>query len=418
MYQVENRLASGGLAYGKKGLFYHCDLLHTVYIPQSVSYISWDAFFACQNVKLLVHPYSEAFRYAKHSNLSFELCDKNPFESERKQNIEIVDDFVYQLFPKVNSTSAAVLKYTGDKPLAVIPDKIFGIPVTELVYGAFAEAENLELIMIPQSVKRIGVYGHNSKRTDAGMDFSNYDALKSIDVDNGNVAFESHVSTLFDRARKMLLACVNAAEGNCIVPYDTKEIGKFAFANCTRLKTITIPDAVTAIADSAFDSCEIITILAPKGSYALKYAQEHHISALPALYSRQAYRFKYNVINETNAAVTGYENCGFEEVIIPSYLDGYKVTMISKNAFAGNAKLGKVTVPDSVFMIRSGAFANCANLKEILIPESVHAISDDAFKGCKNLTIVTPKGSYASAAALKSGRFRKIPVRVIDNAWW
>lgn len=41
--------------------------------------------------------------------------------------------------------------------------------------------------------------------------------------------------------------------------------------------TVTIPDVVTSIRDSAFDNCDILTICAPSGSYAIVYTKDNGI---------------------------------------------------------------------------------------------------------------------------------------------
>ncbi len=41
--------------------------------------------------------------------------------------------------------------------------------------------------------------------------------------------------------------------------------------------TVTIPDGVTSIGDSAFYHCDNLTICAPAGSYAIEYARDNGI---------------------------------------------------------------------------------------------------------------------------------------------
>ena len=61
------------------------------------------------------------------------------------------------------------------------------------------------------------------------------------------------------------------------IPNGTKFIGIAEFKGCKRLKTITIPDSVTRIGENAFNDCPNLTIHAPAGSYAEKYAKENNI---------------------------------------------------------------------------------------------------------------------------------------------
>lgn len=54
-----------------------------------------------------------------------------------------------------------------------------------------------------------------------------------------------------------------------------QEIRSHAFQNCKKLKELTIPYSVSEIADDAFNGVDNLTIVAPKGSYAEKYANSH-----------------------------------------------------------------------------------------------------------------------------------------------
>ena len=67
-----------------------------------------------------------------------------------------------------------------------------------------------------------------------------------------------------------------AFEGKSIVsvtlPAGMNEIGWFAFAECSRLLTVSIPASVVTIHYGAFDGSNALTIRCPKGSYAAEFA--------------------------------------------------------------------------------------------------------------------------------------------------
>ncbi len=58
-----------------------------------------------------------------------------------------------------------------------------------------------------------------------------------------------------------------------VIPDGALSIGDNAFANCTKLKRISIPASVTSISDSAFSGLSGVTISAPAGSAAAQYAK-------------------------------------------------------------------------------------------------------------------------------------------------
>ena len=75
-------------------------------------------------------------------------------------------------------------------------------------------------------------------------------------------------------------------------------------------------------------------------------------------------------------------------VNIPSEIDGYPVTSISKKAFYNRDKLVSVTIPDTVTEIGERAFYGCRALKEITIGENIKSIGKLAFADCFGLTAI------------------------------
>ena len=132
--------------------------------------------------------------------------------------------------------------------------------------------------------------------------------------------------------------------------YTVTSIGYGAFAYCTNLTSITIPDTVTNIEDCAFEYCCRLTSI---------------------------------TIPDT---VTNIEDCAFEycwrltRITIPE-----SVTSIGRDAFYNCTSLTSITIPKGVTSIGRDAFAYCRNLTSITIPESVTGIGDWAFEGCRNL---------------------------------
>ena len=141
-------------------------------------------------------------------------------------------------------------------------------------------------------------------------------------------------------------------------------IGDKAFYNERNLKSITIPDSVTAIGQYAFESASALTTI-----------------TIPAgVTSIGAYAF---VRASTLKSIT-----------IP---DG--VTKIEDNTFRGAIALQSINIPDSVTTIGEYAFDGATSLKSITIPVGVTSIGAYAFTGATALTTITIPAGVTSIGA-------------------
>ena len=118
---------------------------------------------------------------------------------------------------------------------------------------------------------------------------------------------------------------------------DPTTIGLAAFAACSGLSSITIPDSVTTIGQEAFADCN-----------------------------------------------------GLTSIGIPD-----SVTSIGEGVFANCSGLASVTIGNGVTSISNGAFANCGGLEGVTIPNNVRSIGNQAFVGCGKLTTITSLATTA-----------------------
>jgi len=125
------------------------------------------------------------------------------------------------------------------------------------------------------------------------------------------------------------------------VKYSVTSIGN-AFAYCSGLTSVTIPNSVTSIGNLAFGGCSSLT-----------------------------------------------------SVTIPN-----SVTNIGGCAFNDCTSLTSITIPNSVTSIGWGAFGGCSGLTSVIIPNSVTSIEEGAFSGCSSLTSVTIGSSVTNIEGL------------------
>ena len=94
----------------------------------------------------------------------------------------------------------------------------------------------------------------------------------------------------------------------------------------------------------------------------------------------------------TSIGSSAFENCSsLTSIEIPN-----GVTSIGSSVFCGCSSLTSITIPNSVTSIGSGAFSNCSNLTSITIPDSVTSIGDYVFYFCSSLTSITIPNSVTS----------------------
>ncbi|WP_343209294.1 leucine-rich repeat domain-containing protein [Anaerolentibacter hominis] len=133
--------------------------------------------------------------------------------------------------------------------------------------------------------------------------------------------------------------------------------------------------------------------------------------------------FTYTVSGKT-AKVVKYKGKS-KKVIVPKKLGGKQVTSVGSGAFADNAYIEKVTLPDSVKTIGDTAFFNCKKLQQVNTPAKLTKIGPYAFTGCKKLknfkipaavTRIEP-GVFYDCAALKEIKLSSKTTYIGDYAF-
>lgn len=251
-----------------------------------------------------------------------------------------------------NLTTGTITKYNGTDTVVVIPSKINGVTVTTIGTDAFLGL-NITSVTIPASVTEIG---SNAFADCTNLTSVNYAGdWSNLTIQSGNPAVQDAANAqLFDFAftpdnTAVIVIRYKGTAADVTIPsrYKGKPVTMIdhaAFYN-SAVTSVTIPDSVTSIPDSAFGFCSQLT-----------------------------------------------------NISIPN-----SVTYIGFSAFNGCTSLKSITLPSSLSTIQSEAFYNCGNLKTIRIPVSVTSIGNYAFDVCPSLMTVTYPGSKTQWDAITKG---------------
>ena len=112
--------------------------------------------------------------------------------------------------------------------------------------------------------------------------------------------------------------------------------------------------------------------------------------------SREGLEYTVNA-DGVSCTVTGLGTYSDTEVYIPEYIDDYKVTTIGEKAFADEATLTKIVLPETTKTIGTRAFYGCTGLTEMTIPASVTSIGTQIFYKASNLNTVYYNSTYSDS---------------------
>lgn len=196
--------------------------------------------------------------------------------------------------------------------------------------------------------------------------------------------------------------------------YTVTDIGYLAFAECSTIKKVTVPETVTYIDDYAFaDASYLETVIIPEtnefeyfgigvfdGTPAMNYfavnsADGAIILGKNVLLAYLGNEKSYTVPEEINIiADRCFFMSGVEEVILNESIEE-----IREFTFASCRNLKEITIPDSVLYIGEGAFSNCTSLEKVNLGDCLEAIGLKAFEGTKIKEIYLGEMMYGVTGA-------------------
>ena len=274
-----------------------------------------------------------------------------------------------------------VMGYVGQAPYELaIPAGVVGIAPY-----ALSEQYDLEKVMLPASLKYIGVKA-----------FAGDTVLEDI-------VFPDSVVTIGDRAFEgcSYLADVTFGRG-------LKKLGTGAFSGCSRIGGVALPGAMEEIGINVFAGVSsltnviipahlrtpgeifpdcigmITTVVVTEGSPAIRAEMFKGMAQLTEIVVPGSV---------TNIGAAAFYGClGLTQVDLSSS----SVVRLGSEAFRGCSQLNHVDLPSALENVGASAFYGCDSLGIVVLPSSVTNVASAAFYGCSGLTQV-----YLSSSAVE-----------------
>ncbi len=99
--------------------------------------------------------------------------------------------------------------------------------------------------------------------------------------------------------------------------------------------------------------------------------------------------FNYESLNDGTVKIVAYTGGNCDTLVIPSEIDGKKVSGIGGYLFMQNdPAVDEVVISNGISFIEIGAFSNSSSLRRVEIPDSVSDISEGAFYNCRNMETI------------------------------
>ena len=384
---IEDVFVPDGIVAIGKSAFSFCSKLKSVVLPKSLMVVGEDLFSGC--VSLEQEPDISKVCLGNcdtTAEIEYDYCNLDVLKSEW-------DFGVYS-----NPNKCVIKKYLGNQIEIKVPERIFGVPVTEIGMECFSTGQTnssygsseqqkhnrfIESVELPDTVKKIcnkafaGCKSLERINIPQECDIGSYVFLgcEKLASEDSLIIFNDILYQCTDKTSCYSFHPVSQEPLDIVIPNGVKEIHELAFSHCKCVVSVTVPDSVTHIGDSAFFECrnlESVTVERNDvfvGSHAFQWCEKLADDSGLII-----------VKNNFVGCISG--SC--KNVVIPE-----GVTRVCENALNSYFDLETVKLPESLIEIGDRGFAKCPNLKSINIPESVKHIGAYAFENCKNLELVT-----------------------------
>ena len=320
--------------------FLCCSNLTSISIPSSVTYISGSPFVLCNSLNS-INVASGNTHYSSVDGVLYDISQDTliayPGAKTSFNILSSTTTIYYEAVAGCNNLTSIT-----------IPNNI-----TSILDQAFCACSGLTSISIPSSVTYIG-----------GLPFVFCNSLNSINVASGNTHYSSIDGVLYNYTRDTLIQCPGA-KTSVTIPNGVTTIAESAFAGCSSLTSITIPNSVTSIEWVAFQGCSSLTSITIPNS----------VTSIS--------QFAFNGCSSLASINVASGNTHY------SSTDGALYNYAQDTLILCPEAKSSINIPNGVTCIKGYAFRYCIGLTSIPIPSSVTYINvNAAFEGCDALTSI------------------------------
>lgn len=340
--------------------FRDCTSIRYVTIPDTVTHIGHYAFIFCYVIQSISIPESVVFA----GDQAFSYCVS-------LKEIELPDSLTelsHGMFSWCTQLEHIKLGNNITYVKGVQFDYCYNLNYNEYNGGLYIGSdENPYLLFVkPQNNDIESFEFHSDTKIISGDAFLGVTTLKSISFPNSLIGIGNSAFALCESLESV------------VIPNSVKFIGD-AFDGCESLKNVTMSSSIEEIDGFSFTTCPKIEYNEYNGGYYLGNEENPYIVLIWAVSSSDN---MVTVHNDTKNIAGGAFGMDVKTIIL-----GDSVTHISSGAFFYCFELENIVLGNSVTSIGEFAFQYCSSLTEIVIPDSVLKIGEKAFDGCDGITI-------------------------------
>lgn len=413
----------------------------SVFIPSSVSSIGNGAFFECAHLESITIPFVGAKARlsvdAEQYPLGYLFGEMNYEGSVEVEQIYGGEEIHYYLPSTLRSVTVTGGELRDNVFLncSTLTSIVISGAISDVGANAFKGCSELISISLPDTIVSIGsdaflgcvkmnsVHYDGDIATWLSIDFSDEDSnpivyarnlfvaerlVTEIDIPSSITEISAYTFSGLRNVEEIIIprgvSTIGAsALRNCAdlisVQFEEngslKSIGSRAFANCAKIKTMSLPSSVTNVGFAAFSGDTSLESLELPFVGALRNGSTN--THMGYIFGASTYANSANVIPQSLKVIViqeGVEALGdyafygctdLTEIRIPQSL-----TQIGNSAFYGCNHLSTVTIPNGVTSIPDYSFYNCTSLTSVIIPDSVNRIWSNTFSNCPIETATIP----------------------------